>query len=324
MKDISLWTNLLLILASATLLAFGAKLVVEVAAAIAQRFGVSELVLGLTVVAFGTSAPELGVTLVAAFQGKNEISVGNIVGSNIFNLGLILGGAALLRGIPTGKEIVWRDASVLAGSSLLLLILVGFDLTLDHRDGWIFFSLFVAYLWLVWHQRHNGAPLRTDSGEADSQAKHRVPIRESSRLVLGLGTLAMASHLLVVSSSQLARGLGMTEWAIAVTIVAAGTSLPEVATTLAGLLRGHLTLGIGNVIGSDIFNLLGVLGVAGILEKMELGASATGSLLALFGMTVLTLVLLRSGWRLSRWEGALLVSVGVLRWVLDLLPPGIG
>jgi len=146
MEASPLWANILVILASGIFLALGAKVVVDSAGMIAQRMGVSELVLGLTVVAFGTSAPELGVTLVAAFEGRNEISVGNIVGSNIFNLGLILGGAALIRAIPTGREIVFRDASVLVGSSLLLLILVGFDLTLDHLDGWIFFTLFGAYI----------------------------------------------------------------------------------------------------------------------------------------------------------------------------------
>ncbi|MFH1764312.1 MAG: calcium/sodium antiporter [Gemmatimonadota bacterium] len=319
MENLPLWANVLVILASATLLALGAKVVVDSAVVIAQRLGMSELVLGLTVVAFGTSAPEFAVTLLAAFEGRDDISVGNIVGSNIFNLGLILGGAALIRAIPTTKELVWRDASVLVGSSLLLLILVGFDLSLDHWDGWIFFTLFVAYLWMVWLQRRSGTP-----PPPGWRARRRVPLRESVRLVLGLGSIGMASHLLVVSSSGLARAFGMTEWVIAVTIVAAGTSLPELATTVAGVIRGHATVGIGNVIGSDIFNLLGVLGVAGIIETMELQATATGSLMALSAMTVLTMVLMRSGWRLSRWEGALLISVGVFRWGLDLFSPGVG
>lgn len=312
------WANLLLLLASAALLALSARVVVDSAATLAQRMGISELLVGLTVVAAGTSAPEFGVTLVAAFQGQNEISVGNVVGSNIFNLGFILGGAALLGTIPTAREMVWRDTSVLVGSSLLLVILVASDLTLNHLDGWILFALLIGYLSLIWIQRRDDVhpPPPREVGEV----ARALPYREAGRLLLGIASLGMASHILVRSATVMAREMGISEWVIAVTIVAAGTSLPEVATTLAGVARNHYAVGIGNVIGSDIFNLLGVLGLAGILETMELEPSAQGSLLALAGMTILTLVLMRSGWRLSRPEGLVLISVGALRWLLDVLP----
>lgn len=322
MESLPLWSNLLLILVSAILLALAAKVVVDSAVVLAQRLGVSELVVGLTVVALGTSAPEFGVTLVAAFEGRNEISVGNIVGSNIFNLGFILGGAALFRIIPATRELVWRDASVLVGSSFLLLFLVGSDLTLDHLDGWIFLTLLVAYLSLIWFQRRGMGPAPLP--RKVSQAKGSRPFRGLGRLILGLASIAMASHLLIASATAVARDLGVAEWVIAVTIIAAGTSLPEVATTLAGIARGHLSLGVGNILGSDIFNLLGVLGVAGILETMELQPAALGSLMALSAMTVLTLVLLRTGWQLTRWEGLLLISVGILRWGLDIFPYAFG
>lgn len=318
MEILPLWANFLLIAVSALLLALAAKIVVDSAVHLAKRLGVSELVVGLTVVAAGTSAPEFGVTLVAAFQGQNEISVGNVVGSNIFNLGFILGGAALLGAIPTGREMVWRDASVLVGSSLLLLALVGSDLSLDHRDGWVFLALLVAYLWTIWlHRRDKAHPPPPRELTAEDVS---IPLRVVGRLLLGLATVAMASHLLISSATMVARGLGVSEWVIAVTIVAAGTSLPELATTLAGVIRNHHAVGFGNIIGSDIFNLLGVLGLAGVLERMELQPAATGSLLALAAMTVLTMVLMRSGWRLSRWEGLVLVVFGALRWILDITP----
>jgi cation:H+ antiporter len=318
MATLPIWSNALLILASAVLLALAAKVVVDAAVALARRLGISELVVGLTVVAAGTSAPEFGVTLVAAFQGQNEISVGNIVGSNIFNLGFILGGAALLGSIPTARDVVWRDAAVLVGSSLLLLFLVGSDLTLDHRDGWIFLGLLVTYLFVIWFQRRDQAAVLVE--KTSEGARRPPPFREFGRLVAGLASVGMASHVLVRSATLVARDLGVSDWVIAVTIIAAGTSLPEFATTVVGFLRKHHAIGFGNIIGSDIFNLLGVLGLAGVLERMELQPSAQGSLLALSAMAILTLAMMRSGWRLTRMEGLVLIVVGAMRWVLDILP----
>ncbi len=318
MDALPLWVNLLLILASAVLLALAAKVVVDSAVALAQRLGVSELVVGLTVVALGTSAPEFGVTLVAAFQGQNEISVGNIVGSNIFNIGFILGGAALIRTIPAAKELVWRDAGMLVVSSLLLVVLVGFDLTLSHLDGAILLVVLAGYLSLVFYHREGTTPTPDDLEERTLPVVH--PVRESVRLALGLASIGMASHILILSATAVARDMGISEWVIAVTVVAAGTSLPELATTLAGFVRGHLAVGVGNVLGSDIFNLLGVLGIAGLIENMEIRAAAQGSLIALAAMAVMTLVFLRTGWELNRREGAILVLVGAFRWGLDFLP----
>jgi len=313
-----LWVNLLLILVSAVLLALAAKVVVDSAVAMAQRLGVSELVVGLTVVALGTSAPEFGVTMVAAFQGQNEISVGNIVGSNIFNIGFILGGAALIRSIPSAKELVWRDAGMLVISSLLLVFLVGMDLTLSHLDGAILLLVLVVYLFLVFRQRKGFTPAPEDlEGLTPQKAQ---PVREFVRLLLGLASIGMASHILILSATAVARDMGISEWVIAVTVVAAGTSLPELATTLAGFVRGHLAVGVGNVLGSDIFNLLGVLGVAGLMENMEIRAAAQGSLIALSAMAVLTLVFLRSGWELTRREGVILILVAAFRWGMDFLP----
>lgn len=310
------WGNGLVAVLAFFVIAIGAKAVVDAASAVAARLGVSELVIGLTVVALGTSAPELGVTLVAAFEGRNEISVGNIIGSNIFNLGFILGGAALLRAIPTSRTLVWRDTTILVASTFLLFLLVGIDLELSRGDGAILLGVLLTYLFFLWHRRKHHDPL---SGERPRDPTPSIgsPTRDAFHLLAGLVVVAFGSHLLVESATSLARDVGVSEWVIAVTVVAAGTSVPELATTLAGVARGRMAMAAGNVIGSDLFNILGVLGVAGLLQPMGLEPSARGSLLALCGMVVLVLFLLRTRWRLSRLEGLLLVLVGLLRWVLD-------
>ena len=151
---IPIWGNGLLILATIILIGKGAHWVVESAAHIAKRLGVSELVIGLTVVALGTSAPEFAVTLIAAFKGQGDISVGNIVGSNIFNLGFILGGCALVRAIPTDPTLLRRDGLVLGSTTLLLLALIGWDLRLDRVDGAILFVLLGVYLGYLFKSRH--------------------------------------------------------------------------------------------------------------------------------------------------------------------------
>lgn len=321
MESASVWVHALIVLATFFAIAAGAKWVVDSAAALAQRAGISELAIGLTVVAFGTSAPEFGVTIVAAFENQSSISVGNIVGSNIFNLGFILGSAALVRAIPTSRLIVWRDALVLVGTTILLYLLIGLDLHLSAIDGLVLASLLVAYLTLVWRGRYQGVP--TLAHDVESLGTPLGAIwKDAFFLVLGLATVAIASHFLIDSATALARTFGVSEWAIAVTIVAAGTSVPELATTIAGVARGHTAISAGNVIGSDIFNMLGVLGVAGMLRPMTLDPAARASLLALTGMVCVVLVMMRSGWRVSRAEGMALVTLAALRWVLDFATRG--
>ncbi len=321
MESLPVWANALVVLATFFAIAVGAKYVVDAAAELAHRAGVSELTVGLTVVAFGTSAPELGVTLIAAFENQSSISVGNVVGSNIFNLGFILGSAALLRAIPTDRLLVWRDALVLVASTVVLYLLIGIDLKLSLADGLLLVAMLATYLVFVWQARHQGTTpraLETGGGVAEG-----LPLwRQGLLLGLGLALVGIASHFLIGSATALARSFGVSDWAIAVTVVAAGTSVPELATTIAAVARGHTAISAGNVIGSDIFNVLGVLGVAGIAHPMSIDPAARPSLLALTGMVVVVMVMMRSGWRLSRAEGVTLVMLGALRWVLDLATRG--
>jgi len=292
---------------------YGASVMVEAAGRIAKRLGVSELIIGLTVVAFGTSAPEFAVTLYSAFEGKGDISVGNIVGSNIFNLGFILGGCALVRAIPTTRKLLMRDGLVLGGSTVLILGLVGLDLRLDRHDGILLFALLLVYLVYLFKNRHDESVVIDESSSEDK----KTLVRDVFLLLAGMMGIVVGAFVMVESATALARSIGISDWVIAVTIVAAGTSAPEFATSLAGVLKGRFEISAGNLIGSDIFNLLGVLGVAGIMHPLSIPHEARVSLYALCAMVFLVLFFIKTGWKVSRVEGGILVIIALLRWVFD-------
>ena len=314
-STLPIWANSLIVLVTIVVIGQGAHWLVEAAAQIANRLGISELVIGLTVVALGTSAPEFAVTLTAAFKNQGDISVGNIVGSNIFNIGFILGGAALFRAIPTNRMLLVRDGLVLAVTSVALLLFIGIDLKLNWYDGAILFSGLVIYLAILFKQRKAPPGAEEEVGELVA-GKHSLA-RNIVMLVVGLVCILLGSHLLVDSATAIARAFGVSEWVIGVTIIAAGTSAPEFATTLAGVLKQRYDISAGNLIGSDIFNLLGVLGVAGLLRPVEVDPMARFSLAALMAMVLAALFFMRTGWRISRFEGLVLVLIAAARWTFD-------
>ncbi len=317
-ENLPVWLNSLVILVTIVVIGKGAHWVVDSASRLAARLGVSELVAGLTVVALGTSAPEFAVTLIAAFKGHGDISVGNVVGSNIFNLGFILGGCALVRAIPASPTLLWRDGMVLGSTTLLLLALIGWDLELGHVDGAILFALLGVYLGYLFKVRRD-IPHTEERVEETPDPRLDVSWqRDFALLLLGLACIVGGSHLMVDSSTAVARALGISDWVIAVTVVAAGTSAPEFATSLVGVLKGRYGISAGNVIGSDIFNLLGVLGLAGLLHPVGIDPMARMSLVALCGMVFVVLIFMRSGWRVSRLEGLALIVIAAARWWFDL------
>jgi len=324
LDSLPLWANWLLLAIAILIIAKGAQQVVVTATRIAKRLRVSELFVGLTLVAAGTSLPELGVTLVAAFEGHPGISVGNVVGSNIFNLSFILGAIALIRPIPTTPTIIRRDGSALILATLLLLALIAADLTLARGDGIILLSGLVFYLAAVVAIGRSELiePRNPDVagavGRREGAGGLRARLGILGSVALGFVLLAAGSHLLVNSAIPIARNFGMSEWVIGVTVVAAGTSAPEFATSLAGVLRGRYDMSVGNLIGSDLFNLLGVLGVAGVLHPQAVESEARASLTALMAMVVLVVVFARTGWRLSRCEGLILILFGLARWTLEV------
>ena len=316
LTGLPVWANSLVVLVTIVVISLGASWVVEAAARISKRLGVSELIIGLTVVAFGTSAPEFAVTIVAAARNQGDISIGNIVGSNIFNLGFILGGCALVRAIPTSKLLLRRDGTVLAIVTVVLFALVGWDLRLDWYDGLLLFASLIAYLLYLFKQRKAGVEPEEDEDEGPVEASQSL-FRDGLLLVVGLLFVVGGSHILVESATAIARAYGVSDWVIAVTVVAAGTSAPEFATSLAGVIKGKYAISAGNVVGSDIFNLLGVLGLAGMLNDMAVDPAARASLAALSGMVFLVLIFMRTGWKVSRLEGLALVLIAAARWGLD-------
>lgn len=314
LHGLPVWANSLVVIGTILIISLGAAWVVESAARIAKRLGISELIIGLTIVAFGTSAPEFAVTILAAARDQGDISIGNIVGSNIFNLGFILGGCALVRAIPTSQTLLKRDGTVLGVTTLVLFAIVGWDLRLDWYDGVLLFVSLIVYLAYLFKERKAGAEVDVEDGPVEES---RSLVRDGFRMAAGLVFVVGGSHLLVESATVIARGFGVSDWVIAVTVVAAGTSAPEFATSLAGVIKGKYAISAGNVIGSDIFNLLGVLGLAGMLGGMQVDPAARTSLAALSGMVFIALIFMRTGWKISRLEGLALVLIAAARWGLD-------
>jgi len=305
-----LWGNGLVVAGTIGLIAMGAHWLVESASRLAAKLGVSELIIGLTVVALGTSAPEFAVTILSALGGHGDISVSNIVGSNIFNLGFILGGCAMVRAIPMESRLLKRDGVVLGGSTILLLILVGADLTLGRFDGALLFGLLLIYLVFLFRQRG------LDESKSEISTEGSL-LQDVVVVLVSLAAIVLGSHFLVESAVAVARDFGIGEWAIGVTVVAAGTSAPELAISLAGVIKGRYAISAGNIIGRNIFNLLGVLGLAGMLSPVQINPAARISLIVLSGLVLLALLLMRTGWKLSRREGLILVLVAAAVWFSD-------
>ena len=303
----NVFVDVVIILFCIIVIAKGATWMVDSAAKIACHLGISELVVGLTIVAFGTSAPEFGVTISAACRGMGDISVGNIVGSNIFNLGFILGGTAIIHSLVTNKTLVHRDTTFLLFGTVLLTFLL-WDLSLNRIEGTILFILLIVYLGYLYWQRE---PVELEKPIGELRRKDIL------LLLIGMGMVVGGSHFLVEAAVDIAKIIGISEWVIGATIVAAGTSAPEFATSLIAALRGHHGMSVGNLIGSDIFNIFGVLGLAAILRDLPVDTAAQSNMIALSAMVLVVLIFMRTGWRISRKEGVVLVAAGLFRWAIS-------
>lgn len=299
-----MYLDILIIAVCIVALAFGSSWLVDSSVRIANWLKIPELVIGLTIVAFGTSAPEFGVTFLSAMKGMGDIAIGNVVGSNIFNLGFILGGTALIGTLKSSKPLVYRDGFFLLSGTVLLTFFL-WDLSMTKIEGGILFALLFAYLAFLFIKKE---PIE------EIEINEKVHWYNFLLLPLGLGLILVGSHFLVESSVNVARIFGMSEWVIGATIVAFGTSAPELATSITAAAKGHHGISIGNLIGSDIFNMFGVLGVTGIIQNLNVDEGVRSNLILLIGMIVLTLLFLRTRWRLTRWEGGILLLIGAIRW----------
>ena len=308
--------DLLALLVAGAMLYFGAEWLVRGAGAIAYSFGVAPLVIGLTVVSWGTSAPELVVSLMAATQGKSSIALGNVIGSNIANIGLILGLTALVAPPKTDGCMRYRELVVLlvATAAVPLMLL---DDSLGHVDG---LALLGAAVWFTiatvrWSRRRPAPPGYELDGIADKQKNRWLPV---ALVLTGGAVLVAGGHIFISAAVGIALSLGMSERVVGLTIVAIGTSLPELAASLVAALRGQSDLAIGNVIGSNVYNLLLILGgtatihsIAGTLPLLRLDLYTLGAL------TVFAVWSLRRARTVSRVEG-LLYLIGYVGFIVAL------
>jgi len=297
--------DVLIISACIVGLAKGASWLVDSSVKIANWLTIPELVIGLTIVAFGTSAPEFGVTLLAAVKGMGDIAVGNVVGSNIFNLGFILGSAAIIRDLHASKSLVYRDGLFLLAGTILLTIMA-WDLSISKLEGFFLLIALIVYLFSLFNKKF---PAETNS------RIDKIRWTDFVCFLMGLGLILAASHFLVESSVNLARSIGISEWVIGTTIVAFGTSAPELATSVTAAIKGHHGISIGNLIGSDIFNMFGVLGLTAIIQNMTVDVGVRYNLILLTAMVLLVLFFIRTRWRITRREGIILVLIGMARWI---------
>lgn len=299
-------TSILSIVGGFFLLTGAAEALVYGAASLARRLGWSPLVIGLTVVSIGTSLPELLVSLEAAFIGSGDLALGNVVGSNIGNIALILGVAALVRPIAIQAQVVRLEAPVLVVVSLVFVGLIA-DGTLGRLDGALLVVGIVGYVaYTLRAAQDPGAAVQAEFEEGVPQA-HSL-IADLGMLVLGFVGLVAGAHLLVEGAVAIAETFGVGPIVIGLTIVAVGTSLPELATSVVAAYRERGDIAVGNAVGSSIFNILGILGVTVLVHPLStrmLGWVEAGIML---GTAVVIIPLFRTRWRLSRAEGAFLLA----------------
>lgn len=321
--------NVVYIIIGVALVLWGADRLTEGASSLARRMGVPEIVIGLTIVAAGTSAPELFVSLVSALKGTPDLAVGNVVGSNILNAMLIVGCAAMVAPMTISRSTVCKDIPFAVAASLLLVVLCldGFGSlglrgnTISRVDGVILlvgFALFMTYTFRV--ARKGGAETATaaDNSTATATAIGVKVWKSVAFVAIGLACLIFGSNLFVDSASSVASALGVSQSVIGLTIVAGGTSLPELATSVIAARKGQSAIAIGNVIGSNVFNILAILGITALICPMRIDGITMVDLSVMAASIALVWFFSYTKYTVARWEGALLVAgfIGYMWWLL--------
>ncbi|MGX9463208.1 calcium/sodium antiporter [Shewanella sp. A14] len=283
------------------ILTFGAEALVRGASAVALRLGIAPLIIGLTIVAFGTSAPELAVSVKSALAGNPGIALGNVVGSNIVNIGLILAITALIRPITVQSQMVKRDIPIMIAASILVWFLL-LDGEVSFIDGAILFSLLLGYLGFSYISSKNKPE------ELNIDAKPQNPLFSITLITLGIGMLVSGGILFVNGAVDLAKQFGISEVIIGLTIVAIGTSMPELVTSVMAALKGQSDIAIGNVVGSNIFNVLGILGATALIHPVSAAGFNEIDFIAMLIFAFMVLPFAWSGLRIGRREGAVLLT----------------
>lgn len=299
------------------LLVAGAEIMVRGAAELASRFGIPPVVIGLTVVAFGTSAPEMAVAIKSALAGQADIALGNVIGSNILNILLILGLAAMITPLIVGSRIVRTDVPILIVVSVLLFAFA-YDGRISMLDGAILFAGSILYtVYAIFSSRCEtfttgleSAPVNTDksSPDPDEATTARNPGVSFLLVIVGLAMLVIGADVLVTSAVAIARWLGVSELLIGLTVISIGTSLPEIATTVVAAVRGMRDMAVGNVVGSCLFNIMAVTGAAALF--VPAGLSVDPALIhfdlpVMLAATIACLPIFATGHLIARWEGVL-------------------
>ena len=321
--------HILFTVIGAALVLFGADKLTDGSVGLARRFSISEMVIGLTVVAFGTSLPEFVVSFLASLNGSAAMSIGNIVGSNLFNTLMIVGVTAVVSPIAVTHATAYKDIPFCILASVVLAALASDSLlngggevnVLDRGDGVAllgFFLIFMTYTLTL--ARHKVVP-------AEEVAVSKEPSSEMGIgrillfIILGLAGLIVGGHLFVEGASGIARGLGVSEGVIGLTLVAGGTSLPELATSVIAARKGQSAMAIGNVVGSNLFNILWILGACSLISPLAVQGITLVDFSVLVASSLLFWLFARSRFTVQRWEGAIMVGcfVAYIAWLIASL-----
>ena len=305
----------LFLLLGLVILTVGAELLTKGCVGMAARFHVPEFIIGLTVMAVGTSMPELTVSVMSAMKGSTDMAIGNVTGSNLFNTLIILGVCSLVRPMVFTKENVRRDIPICIGASLLMLVFALYiGQGISRWQGAIMLALYVAVIWYSVRSAKQGAPEEESAGDSSSMGWGRVIIY----IIVGLAGLIYGGNTCLESATSIARAWGVSEAVIAITIVAAGTSLPELASSLSAIANGKLSLALGNVIGSNVANILLILGTSGLIKPLTMGGITPLDVWMVFGSSVLLLLsaLAIGQRRITRFEGVIYLAIYVAYVIL--------
>lgn len=302
------------------LLYFGGEGLVKGSASLALRLGMTPLVAGLTVVAFGTSSPELVVSLKAVLEGQGAIAMGNVIGSNIFNIGFILGLTALIFPLKVENQIVRFDVPILIAVTVGGLVAL-WDFSLGRMEGGILFVALLGYIGLsVWMAKNVATSAAVQAEYQEGVPRSQGPVwKDLAFIAGGLVLLVFGSRFFVDGAVSIARSFGVSEAIIGLTIVAGGTSLPELAASIVAALRKEPDIALGNIVGSNIFNLLGILGVSALVAPMSGPGLQQFDLFVMLAFAVVLFPITWSGFRIVRWEGAVLM-VGYAAYLWKLWP----
>lgn len=309
----TMWAQVLLLIFGIVVVLKSADWLTNGAVGLATKLGISQIVIGLTIVAIGTSMPEFFVSIVSAIKGTPDLAVGNIVGSNIFNVLLIVGVAATVAPIAIQRATVRRDIPIAIVASIMLTFMM-LDDNISRIDALILFAAFIAFIWITLRNSKN------DANEKDASTEKVIPTWKSVLFIIfGLVGLVLGSNIFVDNASSLAHGWGISDAVIGLTIVAGGTSLPELATSAVAARKGDSGIAIGNILGSNVFNILMILGLTGIISPMHIQNITYIDMAVMVISMALFWLFSFTKLRVERWEGCVLIAcfLGYITWLVS-------